>query len=116
MTRESLSNEQRLIRAAMLFLMLGLLIKALSMPVEEVHWDTNYYLNIGSNFVERGELTPYMWRLGADTHIIAGSGHRLRGLVVDILAQNFRRVALFGLHSDVPAGYCGPRGALLSGA
>lgn len=74
MTRQPLTTEQRLVRAAMLFLMLGLLLKALSIPLADVHWDSNYYLSIGSNFIERGELTPYMWRLDPDTNIIAGSG------------------------------------------
>ena len=74
MPRIPLQIEQRFIRAAALFIMLGLLIKTLSMPFQPVHYDTNYYLNIGSNFIEHGELTPYMWRLGADTTIIAGSG------------------------------------------
>jgi len=36
--------------------------------------DENYYINIYQNYVDRGELTPYMWRLGGDTNIIAGSG------------------------------------------
>ncbi|MDQ7025956.1 MAG: glycosyltransferase family 39 protein [Anaerolineae bacterium] len=91
MARQALSTEQRLIRAAMLFLLLGLLLKALSMPLATVHWDSNYYLNIGSNFIERGELTPYMWRLGADTNIIAGSG---TGYGVLILTYWFK---VFGL-------------------
>jgi hypothetical protein len=38
-----------------------------------VHYDENYYLNIAQNFVDRGQLTPYMWRLG-DIHIISGGG------------------------------------------
>jgi hypothetical protein len=38
-----------------------------------MHYDENYYLNIAQNFVDRGQLTPYMWRLG-DTHIISGGG------------------------------------------
>jgi len=36
--------------------------------------DESYYINIFQNFVDRGELTPYMWRLGGETNIIAGSG------------------------------------------
>jgi len=39
-----------------------------------IHWDENYYINIFQNYVDRGELTPYMWRLGGETNIIAGSG------------------------------------------
>jgi 4-amino-4-deoxy-L-arabinose transferase-like glycosyltransferase len=97
MSRTPLNPEQRLIRAAMLFLMLGLLIKILAMPLVPVNWDSNYYLNIGSNFIERGELTPYMWRLGADTTIIAGSG---TGYGVLLLTFWFK---IFGL--SLYAGY-----------
>jgi hypothetical protein len=38
-----------------------------------MHYDENYYLNIAQNYADRGELTPYMWRLG-DVNIISGSG------------------------------------------
>lgn len=38
-----------------------------------LHWDENYYLNIAQNYIDRGDLTPYMWRLD-DSNIIAGSG------------------------------------------
>lgn len=38
-----------------------------------IHWDENYYLNIGQNYVDRGELTPTMWRMDA-SNVIAGSG------------------------------------------
>ena len=66
--------ERRLWQLAGLFIMLGLVLKLFAMQFAPVHIDSNYYLNIASNFIERGELTPYMWRLGADTNIIAGSG------------------------------------------
>lgn len=66
--------DRRVLWSAGLFIMVGLLLKILSMQLTPVHWDSNYYLNIGTNFIERGELTPYMWRLGTDTNIIAGSG------------------------------------------
>ncbi|MEO1442986.1 MAG: glycosyltransferase family 39 protein, partial [Chloroflexota bacterium] len=36
--------------------------------------DAVFYLNIGSHYIERGGLTPYMWRLPDDSNIIAGSG------------------------------------------
>jgi hypothetical protein len=74
MARLRLTNQQHFIRLAVLFIMLGLFLKALSMPSAPVHFDTNYYLNIGTNFINHGELTPYMWRLDPDTNIIAGSG------------------------------------------
>ncbi|GAB5492185.1 MAG: hypothetical protein Phog2KO_24000 [Phototrophicaceae bacterium] len=65
---------QAVIKVALLFIMVALILKVAAMYAMSVDYDTNYYLNIGSNFIERGELTPYMWRLGADTNIIAGSG------------------------------------------
>ncbi len=83
MTVKPIKNRMQVLRPALLFLVLGLLLKALSMPVAPVHFDTNYYLNIGSNFIERGEFTPYMWRLGADTNIIAGSGTGYGILLLD---------------------------------
>ena len=74
MVDKPVPTSQQIWQPALLFLMLGLLLKILSMSFAAVHQDSGYYLNIGSNFIERGELTPYMWRLGADTNIIAGSG------------------------------------------
>jgi hypothetical protein len=76
MTREptQIDLDRRILWLAGGFIILGLLLKLILMQLAPVHWDSNYYLNIGSNFIERGEITPYMWRLGADTHIIAGSG------------------------------------------
>ena len=38
-----------------------------------MHYDENYYINIAQNYVTRGQLTPYMWRLG-EVNIISGSG------------------------------------------
>jgi hypothetical protein len=69
-----LNNQQQFIRTSGLFIMLALLLKVISMPYEPIHWDTNYYLNIGMNYINHGELTPYMWRLDPNTNIIAGSG------------------------------------------
>jgi hypothetical protein len=83
-------------RPALFFLVLGLFLKALSMAIAPVHWDTNYYLNIGSNFIERGELTPYMWRLGADTNIIAGSGTGYGILLLDYWFKFFGLSLLSG--------------------
>lgn len=53
---------------------LGLILRVLSAAPTWIHYDENYYLNISQNYILRGELTPYMWRLDADTNIIAGSG------------------------------------------
>lgn len=50
------------------------LLKLITTAPVWIHFDENYYLNIGQNFIERGELTPYMWRLGNETNIVAGSG------------------------------------------
>lgn len=52
----------------------ALLLKFAAIFVWTVHFDTNYYLNIGSNFIERGELTPFLWRIPSDANIVAGSG------------------------------------------
>ncbi|MEM6281321.1 MAG: glycosyltransferase family 39 protein [Chloroflexota bacterium] len=59
---------------AFIIISLALLIKFAAVFVWTVHFDTNYYLNIGSNFIERGGLTPYMWRIPPDANIVAGSG------------------------------------------
>jgi len=55
-------------------LLLGVLFRLWASQPTWVHGDENYYINIFQNFVDRGELTPYMWRLGGETNIIAGSG------------------------------------------
>lgn len=39
-----------------------------------LHWDTDYYLNIGTAFIDRNTLTPLMWRLDPHWNIISGSG------------------------------------------
>ncbi len=52
----------------------ALWLRGMTVALMPVDWDENYYLNIASNYIERGGLTPYMWRLDADTNIIAGSG------------------------------------------
>lgn len=56
------------------FLLLGTVFKLVAARPTWIHYDENYYLNIGVNFIDHGGLTPYMWRLGADSNIIAGSG------------------------------------------
>jgi hypothetical protein len=53
-----------------------------------LHFDENYYINIAQNFADRGELTPYMWRIG-DANIIAGSGS---GYAILILTEWMRLV------------------------
>jgi len=91
MTTNSQINKETFIKVALLFLMFGSVLKVLAVVVGGVHLDTNFYLSIGQNFIDRGELTPYMWRLGADTNIIAGSG---TGYGILILNYWFK---LFGL-------------------
>lgn len=61
-------------RYAFIIIPLALALKFAAIFVWTVHFDTNYYLNIGSNFIERGGLTPYMWRIPPDANIVAGSG------------------------------------------
>ncbi|MEL6152034.1 MAG: hypothetical protein AAFR56_20560 [Chloroflexota bacterium] len=61
-------------RMAFIIIPVALLLKFAAIFVWTVHFDTNYYLNIGSNFIERGGLTPYMWRIPPDANILAGSG------------------------------------------
>jgi hypothetical protein len=53
-----------------------------------MHYDENYYINIAQNYADRGELTPYMWRLG-DAGIIAGGGS---GYGIVLLAEWLRLV------------------------
>ncbi|MEO1442732.1 MAG: hypothetical protein AAFV33_20185, partial [Chloroflexota bacterium] len=58
-------------RMAFIIIPVALLLKFAAIFVWTVHFDTNYYLNIGSNFIERGGLTPYMWRIPPDANILA---------------------------------------------
>lgn len=74
MQNERLVTKETVIKVALIFIMIGMIYKGSALFGSDVNWDTNYYLNIGSNFIERNEVTPYMWRLGADSKIIAGSG------------------------------------------
>jgi len=76
MTRLStdINVPKRLQKAAWIILAIGLTLKLVAMLFFPPHFDSNYYLNIGSNFIERNGLTPYMWRLPESSNIIAGSG------------------------------------------
>jgi len=38
-----------------------------------MHFDENFYINMAQNYAFRGELTPYMWRLG-QANIVSGGG------------------------------------------
>lgn len=67
-------SPQTLIRPALVLILSALAIKLAALFVWPVHLDSNYYLNIASNSIERGGLTPYMWRVPPDANIIAGSG------------------------------------------
>jgi len=55
-------------------IILGVLFRIWASQPTWIQSDESYYINIFQNFVDRGELTPYMWRMGGDTNIIAGSG------------------------------------------
>jgi len=55
-------------------ILLGVLFRLWVSQPTWIHWDENYYINIFQNFADRGELTPYMWRMESDTNIIAGAG------------------------------------------
>jgi len=57
-----------------LIIILSVVLRIWASQPTWIQSDENYYINIFQNYVDRGELTPYMWRLGADTNIIAGSG------------------------------------------
>jgi len=57
-----------------LIIIFGVLLRIWASQPTWMNGDENYYINIYQNYVDRGELTPYMWRLGGDTNIIAGSG------------------------------------------
>ncbi|MEO1440091.1 MAG: glycosyltransferase family 39 protein, partial [Chloroflexota bacterium] len=54
-------------------ILVAIIVRFIAVFVAPVHIDANFYLNIGSNFIERGQVTPHMWRLD-DLNIIAGSG------------------------------------------
>ena len=55
-------------------IVLGVLFRVWASQPTWIQSDESYYINIFQNYVDRGELTPYMWRLGGNTNIIAGSG------------------------------------------
>ncbi|NIW46283.1 MAG: hypothetical protein GWN14_27310, partial [candidate division Zixibacteria bacterium] len=63
---------KRILLAAIIIL--GVVFRIWASQPTWIHWDENFYINIFQNFVDRGELTPYMWRLGNDTNIISGAG------------------------------------------
>lgn len=75
-------------------LLLGVILKLITAAPSWLHLDENFYINIAQNYVDRGELTPYMWRLGADTNIIAGSGSGY-GILVQVLWLRLVGVTLF---------------------
>lgn len=77
-------------RVALILLIVMLAVKLVAVFTAPVHYDDNYYLNIGDNFIEHGRLTPHMWRVD-DTGIISGGGS---GYGILLLVGWFR---LFGL-------------------
>lgn len=68
-------------------LLIGLAFRIWVSALNWMHYDENYYLNIAQNYSVRGELTPYMWRLG-DLPIISGggSGYGILLLIAGLLA------------------------------
>lgn len=70
----------------LLFIVVATVLKVAAASPTWLHFDENYYLNISQNFIERGELTPYMWRLG-ETNIIAGSGSGYGVLLLTVWLQ-----------------------------
>jgi len=69
----STKNSPALIKMFFIIVLLGIGFRIWASAPTWLHYDENYYLNIAQNYVDRGDLTPYMWRLGA-VNIIAGSG------------------------------------------
>jgi hypothetical protein len=65
---------RRVLMFLAVLLIVSVSLKVLAAAPVWIHYDENYYLNISQNYIERGELTPYMWRLDEGTNIIAGSG------------------------------------------
>lgn len=59
--------------AFLLVTTLGVIFRVWASAPTWMHYDENYYLNIAQSYAIRGELTPYLWRLG-DTSIVAGGG------------------------------------------
>jgi hypothetical protein len=56
------------------FMVIALLIKLINVFNAPAHWDTGLYLNIAVGYVERGILTPLMWRFNPEWNIVTGSG------------------------------------------
>jgi hypothetical protein len=69
----------------------GVALKLVGVWTFPTHVDANFYLNIGTNALLDGDLTPRMWRLPDDSGIIAGSG---TGYGILLLTGWFR---LFGV-------------------
>ncbi|MEM6528778.1 MAG: glycosyltransferase family 39 protein, partial [Chloroflexota bacterium] len=70
----SYNPSRSLLAVIAVIIVAGIVLRFLAITPTWIHYDENYYLNIGVNFIEHGELTPYMWRLDPDSNIIAGSG------------------------------------------
>jgi hypothetical protein len=69
-----MSNQKQFYWIAIVIVVLALSAKFYALFIAPPHWDDSYYLNIAINYQDNGLLTPRMWRLDADTNIIAGSG------------------------------------------
>ncbi len=55
-------------------ILLGVALRIIASQPNWMNGDENYYINIYQNYVDRGQLTPYMWRIDGDANIIAGAG------------------------------------------
>jgi hypothetical protein len=79
-------NARLMTAAVFVLIVVGVGLKVVAASPTWIHYDENYYLDISQNYILRGELTPYMWRLG-DTNIIAGSGSGYGILILTVWMQ-----------------------------
>jgi len=66
-----------------------LILKLFNVFNGTLNWDTNYYLNIGTNYIDHGALTPLMWRLDPHWNIISGAGSGYGVLLLTIWLKLF---------------------------
>ena len=58
----------------LLFIVAALVLKLVNVFNAPPHWDTNLYLSIVLGYLERGILTPLMWRFNPEWNIVPGAG------------------------------------------
>jgi hypothetical protein len=71
---EGLKSERTTSFIILICIGLALLLKLVNVFNAPAHWDTGLYLNIAVGYVERGILTPLMWRFNPEWNIVTGSG------------------------------------------